>query len=52
VSGIAADAENWFAYYEERAAIREYEGGFRRAEAERLARAEAVAAFGPKPSPS
>lgn len=39
---------DWLAYYEERAAIREYEGGFDRAEAERLALDEAVAALGPK----
>jgi hypothetical protein len=44
----AAVLTDWLSYYGERAAIREYEGGFDRAEAERRARDEAVAALGPK----
>lgn len=44
------DLENWFAHFEERAAIREYEGGFDRAEAERLALEETIAALGPQPA--
>ncbi|MGU3326108.1 hypothetical protein ACLBXB_04145 [Methylobacterium mesophilicum] len=44
------DPEGWFAHFEERAAIREYEGGFDRAEAERLALEETIAALGPQPA--
>lgn len=40
---------DWLAHFEERAAIREYEGGLGRAEAERLALDEAVATLGPMP---
>ncbi|MEG9526000.1 MAG: hypothetical protein MIL41_09520 [Hyphomicrobiales bacterium] len=45
----AAVLIDWLSYYEERAAIREYEGGLDRAEAEGLALNEAVAALGPVP---
>lgn len=48
LSDTSAPAE-WHALFEERAAIREFEGGFSRAEAERLALAETTAALGPKP---
>ncbi|MGH1572032.1 hypothetical protein ACRAWG_16760 [Methylobacterium sp. P31] len=46
--GVTALAE-WLSYYEERAAIREYEGGFDRAEAETLALDETLTTLGPKP---
>jgi hypothetical protein len=36
------DVEDWQAYFEERAAIREYAGGFPRHEAERLALQDAI----------
>src|SRR5215204_4680340 len=36
---------DWQAYFEERAAIREYDGGFARSEAERLAFADMVACW-------
>ncbi|WP_419829849.1 hypothetical protein [Methylobacterium sp.] len=49
VTGPGNVSEDWFAHFEERAAIREYEGGFDRAEAERLALEETVAALGPHP---
>ncbi|MCJ2068461.1 hypothetical protein MKK75_06515 [Methylobacterium sp. J-030] len=55
-SGLQAEAEaqrdreDWFAHFEERAAIREFEGGFARAEAERLALDETIAALGPQPA--
>ena len=45
-------AADWLAYFEERAAIREFEGGFSRSEAEQLADAETTAALGPLPQPS
>jgi hypothetical protein len=45
----AAVLADWLACYEERAAIREYEGGFARGEAERLSLDETVSMFGPKP---
>lgn len=41
--------EDWLAYYEERAAIREFEGGYDRAEAERLALEETITTLGPRP---
>ena len=37
------DAEDWRAFYEERAAILEYDGGKSRAAAERMALAETIA---------
>ncbi|MCJ2013631.1 hypothetical protein [Methylobacterium sp. J-076] len=46
---VASDANSWFAYFEEHAAIREYEGGFDRAVAEELALDETVAALDPRP---
>lgn len=49
VTAPGNDAEDWFAHFEERAAIREFEGGFDRAEAERLALDETIAALGPQP---
>ncbi|MGT2479611.1 hypothetical protein ACU4GR_13615 [Methylobacterium oryzae CBMB20] len=36
---------DWLSYYEERAAIREYEGGFDRHEAERLVLKETVVEY-------
>lgn len=36
---------NWLSYYEERAAIREYDGGFDRSEAERLALEDTAAEY-------
>ena len=50
VADSGVESEVWFAHFEERAAIREYEGGFERAEAERLALTETIMALGPKPS--
>lgn len=47
VRGI--DPDDWFTHFEERAAIREYEGGFDRPEAEQLAMDDTVAALGPRP---
>ena len=49
VTAPVADPVDWFAHFEERAAIREYEGGFDRGEAERLALDETIAALGPRP---
>src|SRR5919107_3271291 len=46
------DLEDWQAYFDERAAIREYDGGFPRPEAERLALKDTVAALGPRPTGS
>ena len=43
------DSNDWIAHFEERAAIREYEGGLARAEAERLALEETIAALGAQP---
>jgi hypothetical protein len=37
------DAEDWQAAYDERAGVREFDGGLPRAEAERLAYADTVA---------
>lgn len=48
VTGSGKDSTDWFAHFEERAAIREFEGGYDRAEAERLALDETVAALGPQ----
>jgi hypothetical protein len=45
----AAVRVDWLSYYEERAAIREYEGGLDRSEAERLALVDTMVGFGPKP---
>jgi hypothetical protein len=42
VAGLSPDWQEWF---EERAAIREYDGGHTRPEAERLARGETLAAM-------
>jgi hypothetical protein len=42
-------ASDWVEYFEERAAIREYEGGFSRSVAERLAWADTIAALGTPP---
>ena len=44
-------AADWLAHYEERAAIREFDGGLPRPEAKRLAQADTIAALGPQPSP-
>jgi hypothetical protein len=45
-SGSVMDAEDWQAIYDERAAIREFDAGLPRAEAERLAYADTVAELG------
>jgi hypothetical protein len=44
------DAEDWQAAYDERPAVREFDGGLMRAEAEALAYADTVADLG-EPSP-
>ena len=44
VTASGDDPDDWFAHFEERAAIRASEGGFDRAEAERLALDETIAA--------
>ncbi|MGT2488632.1 hypothetical protein ACU4GA_27325 [Methylobacterium oryzae CBMB20] len=41
----ASGLVNWLSYYEERAAIREYDGGFERSEAERLALEDTAAEY-------
>ncbi len=51
VTGAGVDSEDWLAHYEERAAIREYEGGYDRAEAEHLALEETITTLGPRPGP-
>jgi hypothetical protein len=43
------DAEDWQAAYDERSAVREFDGGLPRAEAERLAYADTVADLGEPP---
>jgi hypothetical protein len=43
------DAEDWQAAYDERAAVREFDGGLTRVEAERLAYADTVAELGEPP---
>jgi hypothetical protein len=48
-SGPVPDAEDWQAAYDERAAVREFDGGLIRAEAERLAYADTVADLGEPP---
>lgn len=50
VAAVSPDLEERVAHFEERAAIREYEGGFARAEAERLALDETIATLGPQPA--
>jgi len=49
VTASGNDQADWFAHFEEGAAIREYEGGLDRAEAERLALAKTIATLGPQP---
>jgi hypothetical protein len=44
-----SDPADWEAYFDERAGIREFDGEMPRAEAERLAAEETVAALGPRP---
>jgi hypothetical protein len=46
---VAGDAEDWQAAYDERAAVREFDDGLPRAEAERLAYADTVADLGQPP---
>ncbi len=46
---IAITSDDWLAHYEERAAMREFEGGLPRHEAEQLARTYTVTALGPPP---
>jgi hypothetical protein len=48
--GTAPTIADWQGFYDERAAIREFDGGFPRAEAEAGAYAETVAVFGPPPA--
>src|SRR5215207_5818360 len=43
------DLDDWLAFYEERAAIREFDGHLPREAAEALAHEDAVAALGPRP---
>ncbi|MCJ2087524.1 hypothetical protein MKK88_16265 [Methylobacterium sp. E-005] len=50
VTASGSNQADWLAHFEERAAIREFEGGIARAEAERLALDETLAAFGPRPA--
>ena len=50
--GEPVSCEDWVAAFEERAAILEFDGGHSRTEAECLARAEIVAALGPRPEAS
>jgi hypothetical protein len=45
----AVDLEDWLAFYDERAAIREFDGRLPREAAEALAYEDAVAALGPRP---
>ena len=49
-SSPALDREDWQAHFDERAGIREFDGGFPRAEAERLAREDTIAVLGPEPA--
>ncbi len=44
-----ASLDDWQAYFDERAGIREFDGGFPRHEAERLAREDVTAVLGPEP---
>ena len=44
----AISMEDWEAYFDERAGIREFDGGLPRPEAERLAREDVTAALGPE----
>jgi hypothetical protein len=43
------DAEDWQAHFEERAAIRQFDGGFTRAQAQSLALEDTLARLGPRP---
>ena len=47
---IAITSADWLDHYEERAAIREFDGGLPQPEAERLAQADTVTALGPRPT--
>jgi hypothetical protein len=47
----AISRDDWQAHFDERAAIREFEGGFPREEAERLAIQDVTAVLGPEPLP-
>lgn len=49
VTAAGVDPDDWLAHYEERAAIREFEGGYDRDEAERLALEETITTLGPRP---
>jgi hypothetical protein len=42
-------ADDWQAYFDERAGIREFDGEMPRSEAERLAVEDTIAALGPRP---
>src|SRR5215211_3690957 len=48
--GAAVDAEDWQAHFEERAAIRQFDGGFTRTQAESLAFEDTLARLGPRPA--
>ena len=47
---VVVSLADWRAHFDERAGIREFDGGFPRAEAERLAREDTTAMLGPEPS--
>lgn len=49
-SSAVVDAQDWQAAYDERAAVREFDGGLTRVEAERLAHADTVAELGEPPA--
>ena len=50
-SGVVINLADWQAMFDERAGIREFDGGFPRAEAERLAQEDTIAVLGPEPDP-
>jgi hypothetical protein len=50
--GTGVRPEDWHAMFDERAAIREYDGGLCREDAEVLARQDTIAVLGPCPSDS
>jgi hypothetical protein len=46
---VSVDLEDWQAYFDERAGIREFDGGLPRSEAELRAFEDTVATLGPQP---
>jgi hypothetical protein len=48
-TAVLVGLEDWQAYFDERAAIREFDGELARAHAERLAQDDTVAALAPRP---